>query len=137
MSLAIHLTQTGGPNVLRVEPITEVRPAQGEVWIEQEAIGVNSSTCDPTQRLRSHRAAKRSGSFFLLAALFHPGRGRLSEGRLSGTGKEPVSDRHQVVCRLASFPFRGLGDTHMDQSSMLLRDQTGFHSAPNTDSGSA
>lgn len=48
MSIAIRLTQTGGSNVLRVEPITEARPAQGEVWIEQEAIGVNY--LDVTQR---------------------------------------------------------------------------------------
>lgn len=48
MSIAIRLTQTGGPDVLKVEPITEARPAQGEVWIEQEAIGVNY--LDVTQR---------------------------------------------------------------------------------------
>jgi NADPH2:quinone reductase len=59
MSIAIHLTQTGGPNVLRVEPITEVRPAQGEVWIEQEAIGVNY--LDVTQRNGSVPIALPSG----------------------------------------------------------------------------
>jgi NADPH2:quinone reductase len=48
MSIAIRLTHTGGPDVLRVEPITKARPAQGEVWIEQEAIGVN--VLDVTQR---------------------------------------------------------------------------------------
>src|SRR5580692_234718 len=48
MSIAIRLTQTGGPNVLRAEHIAEARPAQGEVWIEQEAIGVNY--LDVTQR---------------------------------------------------------------------------------------
>ena len=41
MSVAIRLTQTGGPDVLKVESITEPRPGPGEVWIEQEAIGVN------------------------------------------------------------------------------------------------
>jgi NADPH2:quinone reductase len=41
MGTAIRLTQTGGPDVLKVEPITEARPGPGEVWIEQEAIGVN------------------------------------------------------------------------------------------------
>jgi hypothetical protein len=48
MSIAIRLTESGGPDVLRIETITEARPAQGEVWIEQEAIGVN--VLDVTQR---------------------------------------------------------------------------------------
>ena len=48
MSIAIRLTQTGGPDVLKVEPITEARPAQAEVWVEQDAIGVNY--LDVTQR---------------------------------------------------------------------------------------
>jgi NADPH:quinone reductase len=48
MSIAIRLTQTGGPDVLNVESITEARPGPGEVWIEQEAIGVNY--LDVTQR---------------------------------------------------------------------------------------
>lgn len=41
MSILIRLTQTGGPNVLKVQSITEERPDLGDVWIEQEAIGVN------------------------------------------------------------------------------------------------
>jgi NADPH:quinone reductase len=41
MGIAIRLTQSGGPNVLKAESITEVQPGPGEVWIEQEAIGVN------------------------------------------------------------------------------------------------
>jgi NADPH2:quinone reductase len=48
MGIAIRLTQTGGPDVLKVESITEARPGPGEVWIEQEAIGVNY--LDVTQR---------------------------------------------------------------------------------------
>jgi len=48
MGIAIQLTQTGGPDVLQVEPIKEARPGPGEVWIEQEAIGVN--VLDVTQR---------------------------------------------------------------------------------------
>ena len=48
MSIAIRLKQTGGPDVLKVESIAEARPGQGEVWIEQEAIGVNY--LDVTQR---------------------------------------------------------------------------------------
>jgi NADPH:quinone reductase len=48
MSIAIRLTQTGGPDVLKVESITEAQPDPGEVWIEQEAIGVNY--LDVTQR---------------------------------------------------------------------------------------
>jgi NADPH:quinone reductase len=42
-----------------VEPITEARPAQGEVWIEQEAIGVNY--LDVTQRNGSVPIALPSG----------------------------------------------------------------------------
>jgi NADPH2:quinone reductase len=41
MGTVIRFTQTGEPNVLRVEPITEAQPGRGEVWIEHEAIGVN------------------------------------------------------------------------------------------------
>jgi NADPH:quinone reductase len=48
MGIAIRLTKTGGPDVLKCESITEVRPGPGEVWIEQEAIGVNY--LDVTQR---------------------------------------------------------------------------------------
>ena len=48
MGIAIRLTQTGGPDVLQVEPIVETQPGAGEVWIEQEAIGVNY--LDVTQR---------------------------------------------------------------------------------------
>lgn len=48
MGIAIRLTQTGGPDVLKTECITEARPGPGEVWIEQEAIGVNY--LDVTQR---------------------------------------------------------------------------------------
>lgn len=48
MSIAIRLSQTGNPNVLKVQSITEERPGLGEVWIEQEAIGVNY--LDVTQR---------------------------------------------------------------------------------------
>jgi NADPH2:quinone reductase len=48
MSIAIRLTQTGGPDVLKVESVTKAQPGPGEVWIEQEAIGVNF--LDVTQR---------------------------------------------------------------------------------------
>jgi NADPH:quinone reductase len=48
MGSAIRFTQTGGPDVLKVESITEARPGPGEVWIKQEAIGVNY--LDVTQR---------------------------------------------------------------------------------------
>ena len=46
--MGVRLTRTGGPDVLKVEPITEARPGPGEAWIEQEAIGVNY--LDVTQR---------------------------------------------------------------------------------------
>lgn len=48
MDIAIRLTQPGGPEVLRVEPIEKAHPGPGEAWIEQEAIGVNY--LDVTQR---------------------------------------------------------------------------------------
>ena len=48
MNIAIRLTQTGGPEVLQAEPIVEAQPGAGEVWLEQEAIGVNY--LDVTQR---------------------------------------------------------------------------------------
>jgi NADPH2:quinone reductase len=48
MSFAIRFTQVGGPEVLQVQPIVETQPGAGDVWIEQEAIGVNY--LDVTQR---------------------------------------------------------------------------------------
>lgn len=48
MTVAIRLKQTGGPDVLTVEPTVEVQPGTGEIWLEQEAIGVNY--LDVTQR---------------------------------------------------------------------------------------
>ena len=48
MGIAIRISQTGGPDVLKVESITDAPPGPGEVWIEQEAIGVNY--LDVTQR---------------------------------------------------------------------------------------
>ena len=41
MGTAIRLKQAGGPEVLKVEYVAEMQPGPGEVWIEQEAIGVN------------------------------------------------------------------------------------------------
>jgi NADPH:quinone reductase len=41
MSIAIRIMETGGPDVLKPQSITEARPGAGEVWLEQEAIGVN------------------------------------------------------------------------------------------------
>jgi NADPH:quinone reductase len=41
MSIAIRMTEIGGPDVLKPVSITEVRPGAGEVWLEQDAIGVN------------------------------------------------------------------------------------------------
>lgn len=48
MSIAIRITKTGGPEVLEVNRIEQAAPGQGEVWIEQEAIGINY--LDITQR---------------------------------------------------------------------------------------
>ena len=41
MAIAIRLEQTGGTEVLRLQPTKDLPPGPGEVWIEQEAIGVN------------------------------------------------------------------------------------------------
>ena len=41
MPTIIRLASTGGPDVLKVVEIDEQRPTAGEVWIEQDAIGVN------------------------------------------------------------------------------------------------
>ena len=48
MGIVICLARTGGPEVLKAEPLAESRPGPSEVWIEQEAIGVNY--LDVTQR---------------------------------------------------------------------------------------
>ena len=41
MAIAIRLEQTGGTEVLRIQPTKDLPPGHGEVWIEQEAVGVN------------------------------------------------------------------------------------------------
>lgn len=41
MVSAIRVTQFGNPEVLSLETLSEQSPGQGEVWLEQEAIGVN------------------------------------------------------------------------------------------------
>ena len=48
MVAAIRLTHTGGPDVLTLETIEQAQPGSGEVWLEQDAIGVNY--LDITQR---------------------------------------------------------------------------------------
>ncbi|MGY3539803.1 NADPH2:quinone reductase [Bradyrhizobium sp. USDA 4515] len=48
MHSAIRLAKAGGPDVLELQSIVELQPGPGEVWIEQEAIGVNY--LDVTQR---------------------------------------------------------------------------------------
>jgi NADPH2:quinone reductase len=41
LAIAIRLEQTGGTEVLRIQPTKDLPPGPGEVWIEQEAVGVN------------------------------------------------------------------------------------------------
>jgi NADPH2:quinone reductase len=41
MTLVIRIAQTGGPEVMEIETITAQNPGPGEVWLEQEAVGVN------------------------------------------------------------------------------------------------
>lgn len=41
MASAIHLTRTGGPEVMVLQPVDQVQPGPNEAWIEHEAIGVN------------------------------------------------------------------------------------------------
>ncbi|WP_338801936.1 quinone oxidoreductase [Pseudomonas sp. RSB 5.4] len=48
MVSAIRFNQFGAPEVLNLEPLSEQLPGPGEVWIEQEAVGVNF--LDVTQR---------------------------------------------------------------------------------------
>jgi NADPH2:quinone reductase len=45
---AIRFNQSGNPEVLNLETLSQQSPGQGEVWLEQEAIGVNF--LDVTQR---------------------------------------------------------------------------------------
>ena len=112
MSTAIRLTQTGGPNVLMVEPITQEPPAQGEVWIEQEAIGVkvldltqrNGSVPIPLPSGLGLEAAGRvgavgPGTVVLLygarapwARSWFPGRSRWTPSSLAWSQRRPVSN---------------------------------------------
>jgi hypothetical protein len=48
MAVAVCVTQTGGPDVLKLVQVDEDKPGRGEVWLEQEAVGVNY--LDVTQR---------------------------------------------------------------------------------------
>jgi NADPH2:quinone reductase len=48
MVATIRMTETGGPDVLKLETIEQALPGPGEVWLEQDAIGVNY--LDITQR---------------------------------------------------------------------------------------
>lgn len=48
MTQAIRFSQPGGPEVLKLQAVEPVEPGPGEVWLEQEAIGVNF--LDVTQR---------------------------------------------------------------------------------------
>ena len=41
MATAIRLEKTGGPEVLEIKKVKPAQPGKGEVWVEQEAIGVN------------------------------------------------------------------------------------------------
>ena len=41
MTSAIRFNQAGGPGVLKLQSVDEQAPGPGEVWLEQEAVGVN------------------------------------------------------------------------------------------------
>ncbi|MFD2641909.1 quinone oxidoreductase family protein [Pseudomonas japonica] len=41
MTNAIRFSQTGAPEVLKLQAVDSIAPGPGEVWLEQEAIGVN------------------------------------------------------------------------------------------------
>ena len=59
MASAIRFNQPGNPEVLNLETLSEQAPGQGEVWLEQEAIGVNF--LDVTQRKGAVPVALPSG----------------------------------------------------------------------------
>jgi NADPH2:quinone reductase len=59
MVSTIRLNQFGNPEVLNLETLSEQSPGQGEVWLEQEAIGVNF--LDVTQRKGAVPIALPSG----------------------------------------------------------------------------
>ena len=48
MASVIRIVQTGGPEVMTIEELSEQTPGPGEVWLKQEAVGVNF--LDVTQR---------------------------------------------------------------------------------------
>jgi NADPH:quinone reductase-like Zn-dependent oxidoreductase len=43
MVSAIRFIQFGTPEVLNLQTLSEQSPGQGEVWLEQEAVGVNDA----------------------------------------------------------------------------------------------
>lgn len=59
MASAIRLTQTGEPEVLVLERVQQAKPGPDEVWLEQEAIGVNF--LDVTQRNGAVRISLPNG----------------------------------------------------------------------------
>ena len=48
MAHAIRFSEPGAPDVLELQAVDDLAPGPGEVWLEQEAIGVNY--LDITQR---------------------------------------------------------------------------------------
>jgi NADPH:quinone reductase len=48
MTSVVRIAQMGGPEVMKIETISPANPGPGEVWLEQEAVGVNF--LDVTQR---------------------------------------------------------------------------------------
>src|ERR1700712_3053098 len=59
MIKAIKITQAGSPDVMKVVSYEQTDPAAGQVWLEQDAIGVNY--LDVTQRNGAVRIPLPSG----------------------------------------------------------------------------
>ncbi|QXI17895.1 quinone oxidoreductase family protein [Pseudomonas hamedanensis] len=59
MASAIRFTETGNPEVLHLHTVSVQTPGQGEVWLEQEAVGVNF--LDVSQRKGAVPVALPSG----------------------------------------------------------------------------
>jgi NADPH:quinone reductase len=85
MTSVVRIAQTGGPEVMKIETINEQYPGPGEVWLEQDAIGVNF--LDVTQR---------NGTVPLR---FPPGLGLEGAGRVVAIG--PDVDNVRIGDRVA------------------------------------
>jgi NADPH:quinone reductase len=112
MSIAARLNETGAPSVIKLEHIDVATPGSADVWLEQEAIGVNFLD-----------VMHRNGSVAISAA-FPCGLGLEGAGRVTAVGTEvtnvAVGDR--VAYALGPIGSYASGRTYPAERLIRLPD---------------